>query len=285
MHDMAELARRGEPRYVEDIMSDFVEETNSPRFVISNFRSATNWRTELTDLENVAASIQYIVADYIARLARWVRVLTGKTNVVLTGDVATNPVVVRKVAERRVFLAVYVPPNPGEGGSSIGAVAAKLGRHFDQPGPFLGHAINRSVDCEGALAALCLGETIALANGRAEIGAHGLGHRSLLRDPRVGTVDKVVVIEARASRYLRLAAASSPHMSVEGHFIRTGAPVLVQTVTRDSNPILHRILGLWGAATGCHMLANDNLSEEGRPLINTWAEALRFSAKHGIRVF
>jgi carbamoyltransferase len=58
----------------------------------------------------------------------------------------------------------------------------------------------------------------------------------------------------------------------------------VQTVPKDFSTIRF-ILEEWYNRTGCPMLLNTSLNIKGEPLVNTWADAERFSQLHSVKVF
>ena len=58
----------------------------------------------------------------------------------------------------------------------------------------------------------------------------------------------------------------------------------VQTVPRDSESGLRKLLERWYADTGCPMLLNTSLNIKGEPLVNTRSDAQRWSEKYGVKV-
>ena len=225
------------------------------------------------------------------------------------GGVALNCVVNSRIAALGLFDDIWIMPNPGDSGSSIGAPAAYLRRHFDWKTPYLGHDIARPFDMNGALAALRAGEVIGVANGRAEFGPRALGNRSLLADPRgPHTKDQVnrikqrepfrpfapVVLAERAHEFFDMPVKTSPYMQFVG---RVRSPELfpaithrdgtarVQTLTFEQNPLLHQLVEGFHRQTGCPMLLNTSLNVKGEPLVNSWDDATRFQATSGAHVF
>ena len=59
----------------------------------------------------------------------------------------------------------------------------------------------------------------------------------------------------------------------------------LQTMPKNSPSITRKILEAWYERTGCPMLLNTSLNIKGEPLVNTWADAERFSKLNNVRIF
>ena len=59
----------------------------------------------------------------------------------------------------------------------------------------------------------------------------------------------------------------------------------VQIVKKDCTSVLRPILEEWFESTGCPMLLNTSLNIKGKPMVNTWLDALRFQKKYNVKVF
>jgi carbamoyltransferase len=70
---------------------------------------------------DVAAAVQMITEDVVLAMLRHVRKETGCENVVLSGGVALNSVCNGKILTHTDFKRVWIQPNAGDGGSSMGA--------------------------------------------------------------------------------------------------------------------------------------------------------------------
>ena len=84
------------------------------------------WRPEIKDtqeLYDLAAATQTIFEYAVNILSIYAKVVTGARHVALAGGGALNKDAVDKI--RNQWESVYVPPNPGDPGSCIGAVLAK----------------------------------------------------------------------------------------------------------------------------------------------------------------
>jgi|TARA_R110000851_G_scaffold177071_1_gene323851 carbamoyltransferase len=84
------------------------------------------WRPELTtqqDMFDLAAATQAVFEYCVNVLSIWAVAETGSKNVALAGGGALNKDAIEKIQPH--WKNVWVPPNPGDPGSCIGAVLAK----------------------------------------------------------------------------------------------------------------------------------------------------------------
>lgn len=308
---MMGMAALGRPIYRDVIREDFLRPCRAPAFQLTTnvHRGVKWWRPEITDVENIAASVQALTEDYLCDLARWAKTRTGARNLVFMGGVALNCVANSKIAELGIFDNIWIMPNPGDAGSALGAVAAYLEQPVRWRSPYLGHDIHRHFSVEGVVAALSRQEIVGIAHGRAEFGPRALGNRSLICDPRGPEMkDRVnavkrreafrpfapLVMEHRAREFFDMPVQASPYMQFVAkvkrpdlypaitHFDGTAR---VQTLTRAQNPVVYQLLKAWEAASGCPMVLNTSLNIKGEPLVNTWEDAVRFRDRYGVEVF
>jgi len=309
---MAALGNRD--RFFDEIIFEFFESDNPPDFKLRHnvHRGIRWWKPELQsqqDFYDIAASMQRVVELYMKLTARWIRKNLPSKNLVLSGGVALNCVANSVIAEEGLFENIWIMPNPGDAGSSIGAVAAYMNEKLNWHGPYLGTDIKRPFDMDGAVQALIDGQVIGVANGRAEYGPRALGNRSLIADPRGADVkDKVnmikkremfrpfapVVLEHLADQYFEMPQKSTPYMQFTAkckrpdllpaicHFDNTSR---VQTLTYDQNPQFYKLIETFYEKTGCPIVLNTSLNIKGQPLVNTWQDALMFQNHYGVNVF
>jgi len=304
------MAAFGQPRYVQAIRDDLVRD-EGPGFRLRHnvHRGVRWWRPDIDDVENLAASMQAITEDYLVKLLTIAKRWTNSKHLVLMGGVALNCVANSVIATHCGFHDIWIMPNPGDAGSSLGAALAYRGKRIAWGSAYLGHDIARHLDSHGVLSALEEGQTVGVANGRAEFGPRALGNRSLLADPRGAEVkDKVNRIKQRepfrpfapmilaelAHDYFVLPAAQSPYMQFVAQcrdpdrfpaICHVDGSSRVQTVSRLDNAGLYDLLRGWYDRTGCPMLLNTSLNIKGEPLVNTWEDAQRFAAVHGVMVY
>jgi carbamoyltransferase len=257
---------------------------------------------------DLAMAAQGIVEEQIRLLMNKAFELTGSFRLVYSGGVALNCVANSDLSG--VFQEMWIMPNPGDGGNSLGAVANLLSTQLDWEGPFLGHNIERNLDVDAIVEELTTTGICGVANGRAEFGPRALGNRSLLADPRRQDM-KDRVNEIKRRQKFRPFAPAVLARFVEEHFtfppniqaaeymqyvVQVNKPddypaishfdktARVQTVD-GAAPILEKILEAWYARTGCPILLNTSLNVKGEPLVNTWEDAVRWSSMYNVRIF
>ena len=308
---MMSMAALGEPEYVDLIKKDFVDDVPAPYFSlkVSMHRGIKDWEPRLVNHMNIAASVQKITEDYLINLFKWVGKQGFSKNLVYSGGMALNCVANEKLARLGLFDNIWIMPNPGDAGSSLGAVLAFINDWVEWRHPYLGHDICRSFNVFSALEALLRGEIIGIANGRAEFGPRALGNRSLIADPRILNMkDRVnrikkrepfrpfspIILEECVQDYFDMPVPVSPYMQFTAkckfpnkypaicHIDKTSR---VQTINKKQNPRMYELLKLFQAHTGCPMLLNTSLNIKGKPLVNTWNDAIDFSETYGISVF
>lgn len=305
-------AAYGNPVYRSAIEAELIALNSPPRLKLSRnvHRGLLRWREDLTELTDMAASIQAIAEDYMVGLARFAKQQLPSTRcLVLSGGVALNCVANAKIVEDGSFDHLWIMPNPGDAGSSLGAIAAYRKRHLDWQGPYLGTDIDRDLPIADMVRDLVDGKVIGVANGRAEFGPRSLGNRSLIADPRpLDMKDKVnevkkrepfrpfapVVLAERASDYFEMPMSEIPYMQVTVK-VKDGVSLpavthvdgsaRVQTLKREQNPRFHALLTAFYEQTGCPVLLNTSLNVKGEPLVDTLEDAARFSRLNGITVY
>jgi carbamoyltransferase len=260
------------------------------------------------DNVDMAFAAQKIADKCVTSIMQLAKKLTGLNNVVFMGGVALNCVINSGLGQ--LFDNIWIMPNPGDAGSSLGAAALSYGKKLKWTTPFLGHEIRGDYPIEGLIGELLVNKIVGVANGRAEFGPRALGNRSLLADPRgVDIKDKVneikrrqkfrpfapMILEEYAHYYFKMPKGwdTSPYMQTVAickspdefpaiaHIDNTSR---VQTVPNDgSGP--RRLLEKWFAVTGCPMLLNTSLNIRGEPMVNDRADADRFERLYGVKVW
>ncbi|MGI5239096.1 carbamoyltransferase C-terminal domain-containing protein [Dactylosporangium sp. CA-139066] len=302
------MAAFGRPRYVEEIQRDWIA-IEPPGFRLRRnvHRGIGDWLPN-ADAADLAASIQAVTEMVQRNAAQWARQASGSRNLVLMGGVALNCVANSAISADGDFADIWIFPNPGDAGSSMGAAAAHVAGPVRWPGPYLGTDIQRALDPAAVVRLLRSEGIVAVANGRAEFGPRALGNRSILADPRPPDMkDRVNRIKGRerfrpfapviplelAHAEFDLPVPASPYMQFtarcrepERHaaVVHVDGTSRVQTVTAEQHPVLYEILRAWRAETGCPMLLNTSLNSRGEPLVNTWDDALTFGRREAVTV-
>ena len=258
-------------------------------------------------VEDIAAAGQKLCEEMVIYTMNRAKELGTSKNLVYMGGVALNCVINRRLGE--LFDRVWIMPNPGDAGSSLGAAALGYGRDIHFSTPFLGTNIEGDYPVEALLDELETVGIVGVANGRAEFGPRALGNRSLLADPRGADVkDRVneikrrqrfrpfapVILEEYVDEYFKMPInqPTSRYMQVVAECTQPEAfPAIVhvdgtsrvQTVP-DNNSGIRQLLVAWHRKTGCPMLLNTSLNIRGEPMVDTRADADRFEAKYGVKV-
>jgi carbamoyltransferase len=258
--------------------------------------------------EDIAASAQVICEELIYTVMQRARDLNWSTNLVYQGGVALNCLANRKLGE--YFENIWIMPCPGDAGSSLGAAALAHGGRIQWRDAYLGHEIPGEYPVRAVVDHLLSDRICGVASGRAEFGPRALGNRSLLADPRgMDIKDRVneikrrqqfrpfapVILSEHCDRFFHMPRgfSSSPYMqsvAVCRHpdafpaIVHRDGTSRVQTVA-DNGSGIRQLLEAWYAATGCPMLLNTSLNIRGEPMVNDRADADRFEALYGVKVF
>ena len=257
---------------------------------------------------DIAAATQQIYEEEFEKLlVRAKKVDPLQENLVLSGGCALN-CSANHIA-LKYFKNVWIMPNPGDAGSSLGAIAANNREKLNWTGPYLGENIEGEYPVENLLTYLKKEGIVGVANGRAEFGPRALGNRSLLADPtRHDIKDKVNEIKRRqkfrpfspvimaeyAADYFDMPCSASPYMQFTSRckypdqfpaIVHADGTSRVQTVTKEQHPGLYRLLERWLEETGCPMLLNTSLNIKGFPMVNNRKDADMFYGLYRVKVF
>jgi carbamoyltransferase len=260
-----------------------------------------------SNLEDVAACAQTVTERLVRNIMMKAQQITGEHDLVYMGGVALNCLANRGLGD--YFDRVWIMPNPGDAGSSLGAAALSYGKRLSWQDAYLGHRIPGDYPVADLVHHLSTTGIVGVASGCAEFGPRALGNRSLLADPRGSDIrDRVndikqrqrfrpfapVILEEHADRYFEMPrnVSTSPYMQF---VMRCRRPDLfpaichvdgtsrVQTVPPGSRGI-RQVLEAWHALTGCPMLLNTSLNVRGEPMVNTREDADRFEQTYGVTV-
>ena len=313
------MAAYGDPlRFMHEILHEFFHPIDSdslkniffpePRIKLKHnlHRGCMWWRPELNtpqDLMDIAAAVQAIYAYLLKYISNWARWKSPSGNLVLMGGCALNCAANSTIYKD--WNDVWIMPNPGDAGSSIGAVLAHKKQFMPMPHVYTGYEIEGEYPVEEALHELLTTGIVGVANGRAEFGPRALGHRSLLADPRGTDIkDRVnnikqrqlfrpfapAVLAEHASTYFD--GPTGPFMQYTSTCTDPGLPAIkhgdgtsrVQTVSANQSVGFRKLLERWYEETGCPILLNTSLNIKGQPIVNTVEDATAFEKHYGVRV-
>ena len=307
------LAALGDPdRYVKEIEADLIEVTDHFPFFKCRFnhhKGFAGWRLDITDLADLAAAAQSVYTKILLKLSKWANTNVNSSNLIISGGCALNCVANAAIARQWRWNKIWIMPNPGDAGNSIGAALAHHGKMIQWHGPYLGHKIEGNYPIVPVVNKLLAGELVGIANGRAEFGPRALGNRSLFGDPRLIDIrDRMNVAKKRENfrpfapvimaehaktyfenivqdlSYMQYAVKCKYPAQFPG-IVHVDGTSRVQTVTAKQHLGLYNLLKTWYNKTGCPMLVNTSLNIKGQPMVNTEFDAKQFENEYGIKVF
>jgi len=311
------MAALGDPsRYYQIIRDDFFKQLpgiDGPGtyFKHNLHRGCMWWRPEINSVQDyvdIAAAVQQIYEEIFVGLLTWMRHRSDCKTVTIVGGCALN--CVANTLAFNFYDHVWVPPNPGDAGSSVGAIAAGLNVRLPMSHAYYGTNINGEYPIEDILDDLERKGKSAVASGPAEFGPRALGNRSILADPRILDIkDQInqikkreefrpfapMILKEHLPQYFKI-----PRQDFEAPFMQFAIPCLqphkfpgivhvdgtsrIQTVDESNGPV-YELLTRWYDRTGCPMLLNTSLNIKGQPIVNTRPDADRFETAYAVKVF
>lgn len=282
-------------RYRQKVMEYFPSITSQKY----NFHKGIfDWMEEIDTQAkfDIAAAVQEVYEIRLIQFMKKAIELTGKKNLVFMGGCALNCAANTQLW--KLFDDIWIMPNPGDAGSSLGAAAALRGKHVKWEGPYLGHDLGGDYPVNDIVNKLYNYKIAAVATGKAEYGPRALGNRSILADPRDPNIkDKVnmikkrelfrpfapVVMEEWASDWFDMPTASTPYMQYAVKCLRpdeipsvvhADGTSRVQTVNETQHPGLYAVLSRFYDQTGVPLLLNTSLNIKGQPLLNDLSDII-----------
>lgn len=270
-------------------------------------RGIFDWDTEITEQDrfDIAAAAQKVYEERLIEFMQFAIKKTGSYNLVFMGGCALNASANTKLWD--LFANIWIMPNPGDAGSSLGAAALAYGKRLDWSGPYLGYEIPGEYPVDAILRSLVDNGVAPVAVGRAEFGPRAFGNRSILADPRDPEIkDKVnlikkrelfrpfapIVLEEWASDWFDMPALS-PYMQYTFRckqperipsVVHADGTSRVQTVNERQHPGLYALLKKWYALTGVPVLLNTSLNIKGQPLLNDEDDIKDWERTYGSKI-
>jgi carbamoyltransferase len=257
------------------------------------------------DKFDIAAAVQYVYETRLLEFMSQARSNTGKKNLVFMGGCALNSSA--NTSLWNLFDMVWIMPNPGDAGSSLGAAAAMYGKHLNWQNPYLGYDLGNAYPIDAIVSGLKKDKIVAVASGKAEYGPRALGNRSILADPRDPNIkDKVNLIKQRelfrpfapvvmaehASKWFDM-DFESPYMQYTvkclqpekiPSVVHEDGTSRVQTVTKDQHFGLWRVLNKFYLETGVPVLLNTSLNIKGQPLLNDENDIVKWEKEYNFTI-
>ncbi len=287
---MMGMAGYGNPEvYFKDV-NNYFPSINDQKY---NFhKGIIDWPYKIyndQDKFDIAAAVQKVYEIRLLEFMQYAKSITNKDNLVFMGGCALNSKANTLLWD--LFEDVWIMPNPGDAGSSLGAAAALYGSHINWKDPYLGYDLGGEYPVDKILNEIIQNKVCAVATGKAEFGPRALGNRSILADPRDPDIkDKVNLIKQRelfrpfapvvmaehASEWFEM-DYESPYMqytpkclkpALVPSVVHVDGTSRVQTVTKEQHPGLYDLLNKFYKITGVPILLNTSLNIKGQPLLN-----------------
>jgi carbamoyltransferase len=301
------MAAYGEPKVAAQIKSALVTDEWNIEFS-QNLHLGIDEEFLAKNLEyDIASSAQAFCENLIYNIMRRAKDFGWSRNLVYQGGVALNCLANRNLGD--YFEKIWIMPNPGDAGSSLGAAALAYGGPVKFDNAYLGTKIGGKYPVNAILDSLLTDKITGVASGRAEFGPRALGNRSLLADPRGPDIkDRVnqikrrqefrpfapVILAEHVDNYFDMPRGfiDSSYMQVVGRclspelfpaIVHHDGTSRIQTVPANSSGI-RELLEKWYVVTGCPMLLNTSLNIKGEPMVNDRADADRFEKLYNVKV-
>jgi carbamoyltransferase len=301
------MSAYGEPKHYTQLHSTLIEDSVDLTFKENLHIGVPENFLEGADDMDIANSSQLLVEHLIGQVMFKARMLGKSKNLVYSGGVALNCLANRNLG--KYFDDIWIMPNPGDAGSSLGAALLGSGGRVNFNSAYLGYNIPGDYPVTDIIDELVANKIVGVASGRAEFGPRALGNRSLLADPRGGEIKgKVNEIKRRQqfrpfapvileelvhqyfimpdnwdnSRYMQV-ISTCRHPDLFPAIVHHDGTSRVQTVPKDGSGI-RKLLEAWYKETGCPMLVNTSLNIRGEPMVNDRNDADRFELTYGVKV-
>jgi carbamoyltransferase len=270
-------------------------------------KGIVDWGMAITEQDkfDIAASAQVVYEQRLNSFMRMAKDITGKNNLVFMGGCALNSSA--NTLLWKIFNSIWIMPNPGDAGSSLGAAAALYGKHIEWKNPYLGYDLGGKYPVQEIVDGILKDKIVAVASGRAEYGPRALGNRSILADPRDPSIkDKVnlikqremfrpfapVVMEEHASKWFDMDFAS-PYMQYTvkclqpdkiPSVVHEDGTSRVQTVNKEQHRGLWMVLNKLYLKTGVPVLLNTSLNIKGQPLLNDKQDIAEWEKEYNFKI-
>jgi carbamoyltransferase len=285
-------------------VNEYFPNINNQKYNFHKGITDWGWVNE-QDKFDIAAAVQFVYELRLSEFMNFAKQITGKKKLVFMGGCALNSSA--NTMLWKLFDDVWIMPNPGDAGSSLGAALALYGKHIDWETPYLGYNLKGEYPVNKIIESIQQHKIAVVASGRAEYGPRALGNRSILADPRDANIkDKVnlikqrelfrpfapVVMEEFASEWFDMDFAS-PYMQ---YTVKCLKPDLipsvvhkdgtsrVQTINATQHPGLHMVLRKWYWQTGVPVLLNTSLNIKGQPLLNDENDIIKWEQTYNIKI-
>jgi carbamoyltransferase len=286
-------------------VDDYFPKYNQQKYNFHKGITDWGWIESEQDKFDIAAAVQVVYQQRLNDFMHMAYSITGKKNLVFMGGCALNSSA--NTLLWNIFDMIWIMPNPGDAGSSLGAAAALYGKHLDWSNPYLGYDLGGKYPIQKIVDGILKDGIVAVATGKAEYGPRALGNRSILADPRNPLIkDKVnlikqrelfrpfapVVLAEHASKWFDM-DFESPYMQYTvkclqpdkiPSVVHADGTSRVQTVTREQHSGLYRVLNKFYLQTGVPILLNTSLNIKGQPLLNDEDDIIKWEKEYNFTI-
>ncbi len=224
---------------------------------------------------DIAATLQKTLEETVFHILGRLHELTQTDALCLAGGVALNCVMNGKIPEHTPFKRIFIQPNAGDGGISLGSALYLY--HNELRRPRRTHLKSASLgteysdgEIEGALKRFNLdytrhndvtphvarliadGKIVGWFQGKMEFGPRALGNRSILADPRRRDMKDLLNKRVKHREHFRPFAPSVIEEDAKDFFMMNGSPspfmLLALDVVREKADIVPAIVHVDGTA-------------------------------------
>ena len=302
---MMGMAAYGDWKKYYNKVNDYFPNYHKQKYNFHKGITDWGWIESDQDKFDIAAAVQAVYTTRLMEFMRMAKMITNKKNLVFMGGCALNSSANTNLW--KLYDSVWIMPNPGDAGSSLGAAAALYGKHIKWENPYLGHDLGGKYPVQEIVDGILKDKIVAVASGRAEYGPRALGNRSILADPRDPSIkDKVnlikqremfrpfapVVMEEHASKWFDMDFAS-PYMQYTvkclqpekiPSVVHEDGTSRVQTVNKEQHRGLWMVLNKFYLKTGVPVLLNTSLNIKGQPLLNDKQDIAEWEKEYNFKI-
>ncbi|MEX1248272.1 MAG: carbamoyltransferase C-terminal domain-containing protein [Anaerolineales bacterium] len=277
--------------------------------------------------KNLAASVQKVLDEIGTKLGLIVKQKTGKTNLVLGGGVSMNSTMNGVLLLGSQFAGLYALPMASDRGIGLGAALYHIHQELNVPRFFYldqvfyggaykdkdaeramkeaGLRTHKSDDVKHEVAQALNNELIVgWFQGRSEMGARALGHRSILANPGRAEMKNIINERVKHREWFRPFAPSVMEEFAEDYFafpanvadltfmtftvpatprgereipatVHVDKTSRVQLVSETTNPEYHAVINAFRDLSGLPVVLNTSFNDKGEPIVETPENAVR----------
>jgi carbamoyltransferase len=266
--------------------------------------------------EDVAAGAQIHLENIVCKsVVHFAKLLPELSEAIfLSGGVFANVSLNRKIHELELFRNVFVTPNMGDGGLSLGAALYEHPERIEfndlylgpEPGDLPVHLNNywteEKIDLIKISQLLIKNKVIGICRGKMEFGPRSLGNRSILANASNSNINEIlnnklsrtefmpfapIVRREDAFEYFQLTQNNDKYENMVTTCFVTNkcileAPAIVhkdgtarpQILSREVNPFLWELLKIYKEMSGIGVLINTSFNIHEEPIVRTANEAI-----------